>query len=115
LVLGEEKEEEKEEEVVVSRLPSFYFAYLCTQASVLHAYAHSTTHRHTKNERALAAKLWRISPSSEVDRHLLLVVHSHRQERLVLVREPDGTCRPGNFDERYRVEQFVAPPKLPPS
>ena len=35
------------------------------------------------------------------------------EARMVVVRDPNGTCRAGNFEERYRVEQFVSPPKLP--
>ena len=35
------------------------------------------------------------------------------QDREVIVRDPDGTCRSANFEERFRVEQFVSPAKLP--
>ena len=36
-------------------------------------------------------------------------------ERMVVVREPDGTCRSASYEERYRIEQYVSPPKLPPA
>lgn len=36
-------------------------------------------------------------------------------KRMVVVRDPNGKCRAADFDERFRVEQFVSPPKLPPS
>ena len=37
------------------------------------------------------------------------------EQRTVVVREPNGTCRAANFEERYRIEQYVSPAKLPPS
>lgn len=36
------------------------------------------------------------------------------EERWVAVRQPDGTLRAATYDERFRVEKFVAPPTLPP-
>jgi len=34
-------------------------------------------------------------------------------ERWVAVRDPGGSLRAANFDERFRVEKFVRPPRLP--
>jgi hypothetical protein len=36
-------------------------------------------------------------------------------QRVVVVREKDGTCRSANYEERYRVERYVSPAKLPPT
>ena len=48
-----------------------------------------------------------------------IALHSHAlwrvQQRMVVVRDPNGQCRAADFEERYRIEQFVAPPKLPRS
>jgi len=35
------------------------------------------------------------------------------EERTVIVREPNGSARAANIEERYRIEQYVAPAKLP--
>ena len=37
------------------------------------------------------------------------------EKRVVVVRETDGTCRSANYEERYRVERYVSPAKLPPT
>lgn len=34
-------------------------------------------------------------------------------ERLVIVRDPSGELRAADYEERLRVERYIAPPRLP--